>query len=186
MNKYKLNNYLEINHPHQRKIRKIFSDFSESNIYKYQYGVDGCSAPQYAFRIKDLLTCLKNILKSLENKFEYSKEIALLIKAISKNPYFIGGSTNLDSNIIHISKGEIFCKGGAEGVFLFIHLKKGLFGVFKVIDGNERALPSAVFEVFKKFKIFDKNQQNTFKNFFQSNLYNHAKLKVGEVKTQIN
>ena len=87
--------------------------------------------------MKDLIVSLQNILKSLKNKFEYTKEISLLINSISKNPYFIGGSKNLDSNLIHITKGEIFCKGGAEGVFLFAHIKKGICGVFKVIDGNQ-------------------------------------------------
>ena len=185
INKFNLDNYLDINHPHQVQIRKIFSEFSENNISKFQYGIDGCSAPQYAFRMKDLIVSLQNILKSLKNKFEYTKEISLLINSISKNPYFIGGSKNLDSNLIHITKGEIFCKGGAEGVFLFAHIKKGICGVFKVIDGNERALPSAVLELFKKLKILNKSQQENFRAFYKTNLYNHAKLKIGTIKTQI-
>ena len=186
INKFNFDNYVDTNHPHQIQIRKIFSKFSESKIFNFQYGVDGCSAPQYAFKIKELLTALKNILKSLEGNFDYNKEISLLINSISKNPYFIGGSKNLDSNLIRMTKGEIFCKGGAEGIFLFTHIKKKVFGIFKVIDGNERALPSAVFELFKKFKILNKNQQREFNTYYNPNLYNHAKLKIGEIKTQLN
>ena len=68
------------------------------------------------------------------------ENIQTIINAILANPKFIGGSNNLDSNLIKISNKKIFCKGGAEGVFLFVHLKKGIFGILKVIDGNERAL----------------------------------------------
>jgi len=186
INKYNFSDYVDINHPHQKEIRKIFSEFSDSKIYKFQHGVDGCSAPQYAFKIKELLTALKNILRSLKGKFDYKEEVSLLINSISKNPNFIGGSKNLDSNLIRIAEGEIFCKGGAEGVFLFAHIKKDLCGIFKVIDGNERALPSAIFELFKKFKILTQKQQREFANYYNSNLYNHAKLQVGQIKTQLN
>ena len=101
------------------------------------------------------------------------------------NPLFIGGSKNLDSNLIKISNKKIFCKGGAEGVFLFIHLKKGIFGVLKVIDGNERVLPSAVSTLFEKFKIIGKEDLRKLKEWSNSELQNHAKIKIGAIKTII-
>ena len=185
IHKYNFDNYVNLNHPHQKQIRKVFSEFTESKIFKFQQGVDGCSAPQYAFKIIELLNALKNILKSLNGKFNYKKEVSLLINSISKNPKYIGGSKNLDSNLIRITKGDIFCKGGAEGVFLFAHIKKGLYGVLKVTDGNERALPSAIFEIFKKFNILNKNQQKEYLTFYDPNLFNHAKIKVGSTKTEL-
>lgn len=185
INRYNLNNYVDLSHPHQVQIRKVFSEFAENKIFKFQYGIDGCSAPQYAFKIVELLNSLKNILRSLSGKFDYEKEITLLINSISNNPYYIGGSKNLDSNLIKITKGDMFCKGGAEGVFLFAHIKKGLCGVFKVVDGNQRALPSAVFELFKKFNILNKDEQEKYLTYYDPNLYNHAKIKVGTTKTEI-
>jgi L-asparaginase II len=185
INKYNFDDYVDLNHPHQKQIRKVFSEFTEGKIFKFQYGIDGCSAPQYAFKIKELLYALKNILRSLNGRFNYKKEISLLINSITKNPKYIGGSNNLDSNLIRITKGEMFCKGGAEGVFLFAHIKKGLCGVLKVEDGNERALPSAIFELFKKFNILNKIQQKEYLTYYEPNLYNHAKIKIGSTKTEL-
>jgi L-asparaginase II len=108
-----------------------------------------------------------------------------MINAILANPKFIGGSNNLDSNLIKISNKNIFCKGGAEGVFLFVHLKKGIFGILKVKDGNERALPSAIYTLLKKFKFLTKEELNQFITWNNNNLYNHAKIKVGNIKTII-
>ena len=54
---------------------------------------------------------------------------------------------------IKICNKKLFCKGGAEGVFLFAHLKKEVAGAIKVIDGNERAIPSAIAAILKKLKI---------------------------------
>ena len=78
-----------------------------------------------------------------------------------------------------ISNKKIFCKGGAEGVFLFINLKKGIFGVLKVIDGNERVLPSAVCALFEKLKIFGKEDLRKLKDWSDLELQNHAKIKMG-------
>tara|TARA_X000000368_G_scaffold392091_1_gene356568 strand:- start:364 stop:627 length:264 start_codon:yes stop_codon:yes gene_type:complete len=84
-----------------------------------------------------------------------------------------------------ICKNKFFCKGGAEGVFLFLNLKKEIFGVLKVKDGNERALPSAIYNLCKKFKLLDKSELNTFKIWQKFYLYNHAKVKIGHIKTII-
>jgi len=185
VNNFPIKNYLDFNHPHQINIRKVFSKFTEDIIPKKNYGIDGCSAPQYAFTIKQLGKALSNLLSSYNGKFEYSENIKLTINAILANPKFIGGSNNLDSNLIKISNKNIFCKGGAEGVFLFVHLKKGIFGILKVKDGNERALPSAMYTLMKRFRILNKKELNEFNDWNKSTLYNHAKIKIGNIKTII-
>jgi len=185
VNNFSIKNYLDFNHPHQVNIRNVFSKFTENIISKKNYGIDGCSAPQYAFTIKDLGKALSNLLKSYNDTFEYSENIQLTINSILANPKFIGGSNNLDSNLIEISNKNIFCKGGAEGVFLFIHLKKGIFGILKVKDGNERALPSSMYTLLKKFKILNTEELNRFIKWNKTNLYNHAKIRVGSIKTII-
>ena len=183
--KYPLKNYIGFDHPHQKKIRSVFSHFIESKIKIRNYGVDGCSAPQYAFKIKEIAVALKNLHNSFNLKFDYSKNVRVLMNAILKNPLFIGGTNNLDSNLIKISNNKIFCKGGAEGVFLFLNLPKGIFGVLKVVDGNSRALPSAIYNLFKKFKILNKEELNNFALWDNFQLYNHAKTKTGRVNTII-
>ena len=152
---------------------------------KKDYGIDGCSAPQYGFKIKNLGKALQNLFKSYKGKYEYAKDVRMMINSIIKNPMFIGGNNNLDSNLIKISNKKIFCKGGAEGVFLFIHLKKGIFGILKVVDGNERALPSAVYNLCKKFNILNQEELKKFNLWNNFNLYNHAKIKIGSIKTII-
>ena len=152
---------------------------------KKSYAIDGCSAPQYAFKIKELGKALKNLLKSFNSKFDYSEQIILMINSILENPLFIGGSNNLDSNLIRISNKKIFCKGGAEGVFLFLHLEKGIFGILKVVDGNERALSSAIYSLSKKFNLLNKEELKNFKLWNNFKLYNHAKINIGKINTII-
>ena len=185
MNNYNTKNYLEFNHPHQIKIREIFEKFSGNKINIINYGIDGCSAPQYSFKIKDINSLLLNLIKSYKNKFENSSETKVLIDSVIKNPNYIGGSDSLDSTIMKISNKKIFCKGGAEGVFLFIDLKKEIGGVIKVADGNERAIPYLIFSLFKKLKIMNSAELTNLKKIYSFKLLNHANLSVGSVETML-
>ena len=185
INNYDTKNYLKFDHPHQIKIREVFKKFSEKKIKKVNYGIDGCSAPQYSFKIIDIIRMLNNLIKSYKNKFDNSYETRLLIDSIFKNPNFIGGTDSLDSRIMKISNKRIFCKGGAEGVFLFIDLKKEISGVIKINDGNERAIPSVIFTFFKKLKIMNSYELSVFKKYYNFQLFNHAKINVGSIQTKI-
>ena len=73
-----------------------------------------------------------------------------LLSKLSEPPINFG---YFNTELIKICGSDLFCKGGAEGVFLFAHLKKKIVGVIKVNDGNERALPSSVSEILKKLNI---------------------------------
>tara|TARA_Y100001970_G_scaffold9137_1_gene10642 strand:- start:27944 stop:28960 length:1017 start_codon:yes stop_codon:yes gene_type:complete len=177
--------YLNFNHPHQIKIREIIEKFSESKIYKKNYGTDGCSAPQYNLKILNICKALLNLVRSYDSNFYNTQSTKTLINSILENPNYIGGTNNLDTNLIKISDKKIFCKGGAEGVLLFAHLEKKIVGVIKVKDGNERALPSVVQYIFKKLKILNKKQLIKYQNWYSGSLYNHAKIKVGKITTTI-
>jgi len=185
INNYNKKNYLDFNHPHQISIRKIFEKFSNDKIKRKYFGIDGCSAPQYAFKIKKIAHMLTNLNKSYNDLFDYSNEVKKLINSIIANPKYIGGSDSLDSKIMMITNKNIFCKGGAEGVFLFTDLKKGISGVIKIVDGNERATPYLIYELFKKLKIMKKNELLKLEKFCKFDLTNHARIVVGRVNAKV-
>ncbi len=184
-NDHEIENYLDFNHPHQRNIRKVFNKFTETKLIKKNYSLDGCSAPQYSFQIKSISRALNNLIKSYNNEFEYTIPIRILINSTLKNPNYIGGTTSFDTKVIHASKSKIFCKHGAEGVFLFAHLKKGISGVIKVVDGNERALPITVVNIFKKLNLINKSELKNLEKLEEFYLKNHADKKIGYIKSII-
>ena len=184
-NNYKIKDYLSFNHPHQISIKNTLELFCEKNLKKQDYGIDGCSAPQYALSLKNLSTALLNLLNSYNSKFKYKSEVNLLIKNILINPYMIGGTNKFDSQLINISNKKIFCKGGAEGVFLFAHITKKIVGVIKTTDGNERALPSAVSKIMTKLNILSQDEKNKLSLWRRSPIYNHAKNITGKIYTEI-
>ncbi len=184
-NNYRLDSYLDFKHPHQKKIRYIFEKFSNTKIKRNNYGIDGCSAPQYSLKMIDVSEMLSNLTKSYNQQFDFNYEINLLINCITKYPKYIGGTDSLDTRVMSISGKKIFCKGGAEGVFLFSHLEKGIHGVIKVEDGNERAIPPIIYKLFKKYKIMNLKELKNLNRFYNFKLVNHAKIKVGSIKTNL-
>lgn len=149
MNGMKITNYENINHPYQKLIKKSLEYFTENKINKIQNGIDGCSAPQYAFPLKNLSISMINLLKNyLENK-KYTNEIRILLQAISKYPELTGSKTIYPSQLMLATNGKIFSKAGAEGVLLFAHKEKKIGGTIKVKDGNERAIPSVANKIFQ-------------------------------------
>ena len=185
INNQSINNYLDYNHKHQKNIRKVFNKFTETKLSKQNFSLDGCSAPQYSFKIKSISNALNNLIKSYKNNYHYAEQVRTLVNSILENPEFIGGTSSFDSKVMRSSKGKIFCKSGAEGVFLFVDIKKEISGVIKITDGNERAIPQIIHKLFQKFKIINKSKLREFEKMYKFELFNHAKILVGSTKAII-
>ena len=181
----KIRNYIEFDHPYQKEIRKCLEYFTQDKIRKNQRGVDGCSAPQYAFKLKDLSNSMIGMLKNYKEKNLYSKEVKILLKSILKYPELTGSKSIYPSQLISKTNGKMFCKGGAEGVLLFAHIEKKIGGVIKVSDGNERALPSIANEIFKKLNILDAKELKSLSEWTNQKILNHDKKIVGSIYTKI-
>ena len=79
------------------------------------------------------------------------------------------------------SKGKIFCKSGAEGVFLFVDIQKEISGVVKILDGNERAIPISILNIYKKLKIMSRVELKILEEIETFDLQNHAGKKIGHI-----
>ena len=185
MNNMNLKNYIDINHPYQKLIRKSLEFFTECKIKNTQIGVDGCSAPQYAFALNNIAISMINLIKHFNENHKYSEEVRMLLNSIAKYPHLTGSKIKYDSHLMKVTKGKMFCKWGAEGVLLFAHKEKKIGGVIKVKDGNARALPSVANEVFKKLSLLNKNETQELSIWSHQKLINHAKIKVGEIYSKI-
>ena len=181
VNNQSITNYLDYNHVHQKNIRKIFNKFTESKLSKKNFSLDGCSAPQYSFKIKSISKALNNLIKSYKNNYDYSDQVRTLVNSILENPEFIGGTVSFDTKVIKASKGRIFCKSGAEGVFLFVDFQNEISGVIKITDGNERAIPIAILNIFKKFKVMSKVELKNLEKKEKFELKNHAGRNIGRI-----
>ncbi len=176
---------MQFHHPYQIKILKTLELYCQKKIHKKNFAIDGCSAPQYALSLNDLSEALINLAKSYQTMFKNTYEVQLLMNSVFDNPNMIGGNLKFDTHLIKTCNKKLFCKYGAEGVFLFVHLTKKIVGVIKIKDGNERALPSVVCTLLKKLKITSIEENKKLLFWFKTPINNHAKKTTGRIFTQI-
>jgi len=180
-NKMNIKNYINLDHPYQKLIRNVLESFMELKIKKKSIGIDGCGAPQYAFPLANISTSMINLIKEKKSKSMYSDSINKALSSINKFPILIGGHDRFDSDVIKITKGRIFCKGGAEGVLLFADFNKKVGGAIKITDGNNRAIPSITIQVFIKLKLLTKNEIKKLDHWRVQKIFNHRKKEVGKI-----
>ena len=68
---------------------------------------------------------------------------------------------------------------------MFAHFNKGISGVVKVTDGNERAIPITIINIFKKLKIMNKSELRSLQRKEEFYLKNHAEKKIGHINCKI-
>ena len=184
-NKMEIDNYIDFNHPYQKLIRQSLERFMQLEIQNKYIGTDGCGVPQYAFPLTNIASSMINLIKEKEKRTKYSNTINIILSAIIKFPILIGGHNRFDSEVIKITKGRLFCKGGAEGVLIFADFTKKIGGVIKILDGNNRAIPSIAMQIFLKLKLLSENEINKLKNWTTQSLFNHSKKNVGKITAKL-
>ena len=183
--KMNIENYLEMNHSYQKLIRNYLEYFTETKILKSHRGIDGCSAPQYAFPFKNLSIAMINLIRQYSEKKEFTEIIKILLHSIEKYPQLTGSKTIYTTQLMTATNGKIFAKGGAEGILLFAHKEKKVGGIIKVCDGDQRALPSIANKIFKKLKILNNTELKKLSKWSNEKIYNHAKKNIGQIYTEI-
>lgn len=180
-----ISNYTNFDHPIQKSILQILENFTEYKIKKINKSIDGCSAPQYSFPIESLALAMSKVSCYSQLQFDISISLNKLLYSISKNPFYIGGTNRFDSELINITKGRIFCKGGAEGVLLFADFVKKIGGVLKVLDGNNRAIPSITMKIFSHLGLLSSKEKTLLQHWTVEQIYNHNKQNIGKIVAKI-
>ena len=124
-----------------------------------------------------------SLYKKLKPDISFS--LNKILNCIGKNPFYIGGTGRLDSQIISVTKGRIFSKIGAEGILMFADMKKKYGGIIKITDGNQRALPIITIKVLKKIGSINIKEYEKLNKLQPNTLFNHSKRIVGKINCKL-
>jgi L-asparaginase II len=136
--------YLDINHPHQKRIAKAMHDFCGDGFKADRYGIDGCSAPNWAVPVRDLARAFA-VLTSGEGLAPERRNTAERITAACMaHSDMVAGPGRLDTTVMTALPGKVFMKTGAEGVYCGGFPDLGVGFAMKIDDGNKRASQAVV------------------------------------------
>ena len=179
VSKYKnlpIKNYQHKDHPIQKDLIKLIEDLSKYKIKNI--GVDGCTLPNPLIPLKKFAFAAAQ-LADYKKLGEYSAIAKRIFDSCIKFPEIAGGSKSINSILTKLSKGKMFVKNGAEGVFVAIIPKLKSALAVKIVDGTRRAAEVAIAGLISELKIINNDQIEKIK---KNPIKNSAGQTIGFVK----
>ena len=150
-----IKNYQNKNHPIQKELIKLIEDLSKYKIKNI--GVDGCTLPNPLIPLKKFALATAQ-LADYKKLGEHSAIVKRIFDSCIKFPEITGGSKSTNSILTKLSKGRVFFKNGAEGVFVAIIPERKSALAVKIIDGSARAAEVAITGLISQLKIINNDK----------------------------
>jgi L-asparaginase II len=164
--------YVDINHPVQKAALAAFEEITGET--SSGYGIDGCSAPNFATSLKGLATAMARMTTRSDGSQR-------LIDAMAKHPLLVAGEGRACSEMMAAIGDRVVLKTGAEGVFIAILPEQGLGVAVKIEDGATRASECAIAALLVRLGVADAAHPMVQKRMNPA-LKNAANLVVGEIR----
>jgi L-asparaginase II len=151
---YTRHDYLEPGHPLQREIRRAVAAFSGMPETALPFGVDGCSAPNYALPLSRLALAFARLAAATDDP-DYGAAPRTLADAMTAHPAMVSGEHGADLALMRAGRGDWVTKVGAEGVHAMGVRSRGWGIAVKVADGHARARGPALVAVLEQAGLLD-------------------------------
>ena len=144
--------YIDPDHIVQRTFRQAFEDITGEE--SPGYGIDGCSAPNYATSITGLARAM-SAFASAEETNARGKAMVKLRHAMATQPEMVAGETRACTELMRAMGGKVAIKTGAEAVFVAILPEQKLGIALKILDGGIRASEAAMTGLLARAGVLD-------------------------------
>lgn len=145
--------YVEPDHPVQRTVRAAFEEMcGEASP---GFGVDGCSAPNFAVSLAGLATAMARMADPSSLGRVRGEASRRLVAAMLAHPLLVAGEGRACSEMMEAMGGRVALKTGAEGVFVAILPERGVGVALKIEDGATRASECAVAAILARLGALD-------------------------------
>ena len=146
--------YIDPGHPVQRLVREAFEDVT--GLESPGYGIDGCSAPNFATTVQGLARAMAFFAGARE-EFGSGREraAARLVNAMRAYPDLVAGEGRAGTELMRAMGGKVAVKTGAEAVFVAILPERKLGVALKIVDGATRASECAITAILVKLGVLE-------------------------------
>ena len=135
--------YLETDHPVQKAVLEAYERVTGEP--SPGYGVDGCSAPNFASSLHGMARAMAHFAVSPEDSPE-----ARLHQAMRQHPEYVAGNERPCTELMRATGGKVVIKTGAEGFYNAILPDQKLGVALKITDGTTRASECAIAAILVK------------------------------------
>ena len=153
--------YVEIDHPLQKAIRAATEEVCGETVAGW--GVDGCSAPNFAMTMEGLARGMAKFAVAREGHGAREAAMHRLARAMGAYPELVAGEGRACTELMRAMGGRVAIKTGAEAVFVAILPEKGLGIALKVVDGGTRASEAAIAHLLVRAGVLEAGHPATVK-----------------------
>ena len=133
--------YVDPDHPVQRAVKAAFEEVTGEA--SPGYGIDGCSAPNFATSLTGLARAMAAFAAAAEGGARGTAMVRLR-QAMARHPDLVAGEGRSCTELMRAMKGKVTVKTGAEGVFVAIVPERRLGIALKIEDGATRGAECAL------------------------------------------
>lgn len=134
--------YEHHDHPVQVAVKKALSDLS--GIADFPWGIDGCTAPNFALPLSGFARALARLPERDAGK--------RIVRAMIAHPELVSGTGRWCAKLMRAMNG-VAVKAGAEGFYAAIIPERKLGIALKIDDGAGRAAETAIAAVLAKLGL---------------------------------
>ncbi len=145
--------YVEIDHPLQKAVRAATEEVTGETVAGW--GVDGCSAPNFAMTVEGLARAMAKYATAREGHGAREDAMHRLTRAMAAYPHLVSGEGETCTELMRAMGGRVAIKGGAEAVYVAIVPEKGLGIALKVVDGGYRAAEASITALLARVGALD-------------------------------
>jgi L-asparaginase II len=182
--------YLELEHPVQRRILTTLAEMCGLDEAQVQLGVDGCSAPNFAVPLAAAATGLARLADPSSLPEARMEACRMVFAAMTTHPEMVSGPGRFDTRLMEAAGKRIMSKAGAEG-YAAIAIQAGALGAgspamglaLKIADGNSRAARPVVLAVLQELGALGEAEMAGLSEFCAGPLHNYRGIRVGETRT---
>lgn len=171
--------YTELDHPLQQAVRKAVAEVAGVESKDMAWGVDGCSAPNFAMPLSSLARAYARLAKP-ESDSKYGNSLKVLGEAMTAHPELVSGTGRNDADLMRAGRGDWVTKVGADGVQVVASRSRGQALALKIADGNKVALFAATIEALDQLGWLDAQQREALGSWRSQLIQNIKGAQVGE------
>jgi L-asparaginase II len=182
-----LANYVDADHPIQRRIRERLAEFAGVAPASLGVGIDGCSAPAFALPLAALARAMARFAEPKEWKEPVAGACRRLFDAVVAEPHFLSGRRRFDLAVMTAGHRRVICKSGAEGV-VALALRPPRAGLpalgvaIKIDDGNQRGYYRPALELLRWLGFDPPATPEELSSAVDPVLHNYRGLEIGRME----
>jgi len=179
-NGWRLAGYTEAEHPVQRRMARVLSEWTGVPAEEMPTGVDGCGVVTFAVPLSALASAFARLAGAARRGGESAG--AVVVRAMARHPDMVGGTGRLCTDLANATGGRVLAKIGAEGVYAATVPGAELGIALKVEDGARRAAGPALLATLRNLGLLSEDELAALSGHAESELLNTRGERVAAIR----